>query len=127
VLAVDPGLFRRLGWALPVEVESSEAEVDRALARAIMRSPRFEASSDGLRIEVDGARACLFGRTGAVWGCSEVEPAEQDTGGSLSQRIVDSFHDAVFSPRIDLSRIDINSLDGSNRITRNPLDMLLAP
>jgi tetratricopeptide (TPR) repeat protein len=127
VLAVDPGLFRRLGWALPVEVESSEAEVDRALARAIMRSPRFEASSDGLRIQVDGARACLFGRTGAVWGCSEVEPTEQDTGGSLSQRIVDSFHDAVFSPRIDLSRIDINSLDGSNRITRNPLDMLLAP
>jgi tetratricopeptide (TPR) repeat protein len=127
VLAVDPGLFRRLGWVLPVEVESSDAEIDRALARAIMRSPRFEASSDGLRIRVDGARVCLFGRTGAAWGCSEVEPEGQDTGDTLSQRIIDSFHDAIFSPRIDLSRIDINSLDGSNRITRNPLDLLLAP
>ena len=40
------------------------------------------------------------------------------------QRVVDSFHAQIFSPRIDLSRIDINSLDGSNRVTRNPLEML---
>jgi tetratricopeptide (TPR) repeat protein len=127
VLAADPGLFRRLGWALPVDVESSDAEIDRALARAIMRSPRFERSNDGLRIQIDGARVCLLGRTGAVWGCSEVDLEEDDTAGSIARRVVDSFHDAIFSPRIDLSRIDINSLDGSNRLTRNPLDMLLAP
>ena len=43
VLATDPGLFRRLGWALPVEVASSDAEVDRVLAKAVMRSPPFRA------------------------------------------------------------------------------------
>jgi tetratricopeptide (TPR) repeat protein len=127
VLATDPGLFRRLGWALPAEVESSNAEIDRALARAVMRSPRFESSSNGLRIQIDGARICLFGRTGAAWGCSEAELEEDETGESYTQRIVDSFHEGIFSPRVDLSRIDINSLDGSNRVTRNPLDMLLAP
>ncbi len=127
VLATDPGLFRRLGWALPVEVESSDAEIDRALAKAVMRSPRFESSSDGLRIQIDGSRICLFGRTGTAWGCSEEDLEEDDTGESYAQRVVDSFHQTIFSPRVDLSRIDINSLDGSNRVTRNPLDMFLTP
>ncbi len=127
VLGTDPGLFRRLGWALPAEVESGDAEIDRTLARAVMRSPRFESSSNGLRIQIDGARICLFGRTGAAWGCSEAGLQEDETAESYAQRVVDSFHAAIFSPRVDLSRIDINSLDGSNRVTRNPLDMLLAP
>ena len=125
VLATDPGLFRRLGWALPVEVASSDAEVDRVLAKAVMRSPRFERSGDGLRIQVDESRICLFGRTGTAWGCSKEELEEDDTGESYAQRVIDSFHETIFSPRVDLSRIDINSLDGSNRVTRNPLDMLL--
>jgi tetratricopeptide (TPR) repeat protein len=124
VLAIDPGLFRRLGWALPVEVRASDAAIDRDLAKAIMRSPRFESSNDGLRIQVEGARICLFGRTGTAWGCGEAQPEEDETGRSYTQRIVDAFHAEIFSPRVDLSRIDINSLDGSNRVTRNPLDML---
>lgn len=124
VLAIDPGLFRRLGWALPASIESSDAELDRDLARAIMRSPRFEESADGLRVRIEGGRICLFGRTGSIWGCGEADPAEDETARSYTQRIVDAFHQEVFSPRIDLSRIDINSLDGSNRVTRNPLDIL---
>ena len=124
VLATDPGLFRRLGWALPVEVRSSDADIDRALAAAVMRSPRFEQSRDGLRVQVDGARICLFGRTGAAWGCGEADLEDDETAGSYEQRIVDAFHAEIFSPRVDLSRIDINSLDGSNRVTRKPLDML---
>ncbi len=125
VLATDPGLFRRMGWALPVEVRSSDAALDRRLARAVMRSPRFESSGDGLRIQVDGGQICLFGRTGAAWGCSSTEIAEDETGDSHVQHVVDSFHATLFSPRVDLSRIDINSLDGSNRVTRNPLDALI--
>ena len=127
VLGTDPGVFRRLGWALPAEVQSGDAEIDRALARAIMRSPRFERSSDGLRIQIDGAQICLFGRTGTAWGCSKAVMEADESAESYAQRIVDSFHAAIFSPRVDLSRIDINSLDGSNRVTRNPLDMLLEP
>jgi hypothetical protein len=125
VMATDPGLFRRMGWALPVEVRSSDAEIDRDLAAAVLRSPRFESSDDGLRVQVDGGQICLFGRTGASWGCSEAPMEDDDTGGSYEQAIIDAFHSQVFSPRVDLSRIDINSLDGSNRVTRNPLDMLL--
>ena len=124
VLATDPGLFRRMGWALPVDVRSSDAELDRALAKAVLRSPRFERSDQGMRIEIEGARICLFGRTGAAWGCGEADPEPDETGTSYAQRVVDAFHAEIFSPRIDLSRIDINSLDGSNRVTRNPLEML---
>lgn len=127
VLGADPGLFRRLGWALPVSVESSGSDIDREIADALGRSPRFEHSEDGLRIQVSGGQACLFGRTETSWGCSEVALEEDDTGSAYPQRVVDSFHAAIFAPRVDLSRIDINSLDGSNRVTRNPLDVLLAP
>ncbi|MDH3202244.1 MAG: tetratricopeptide repeat protein [Myxococcales bacterium] len=127
VLGSDPGLFRRLGWALPVRVESSGSEIDREVAKALRRSPRFEPSDDGLRIQVQGGQACLFGRTSTSWGCSQVELEENETGSAYRQRVVDSFHQTIFSPRVDLSRIDINSLDGSNRVTRNPLDTLLEP
>ncbi len=127
VLGADPGLFRRLGWSLPVRVESSGSDIDHKVAKALRRSPRFALSDDGLRIQVQGGQACLLGLTGTSWGCSEVALEENETGSSYRQRVVDSFHQAIFSPRVDLSRIDINSLDGSNRVTRNPLDTLLEP
>jgi tetratricopeptide (TPR) repeat protein len=127
VLAVDPGLFRRLRWALPVEIRSSDAAIDRDLAEAVSRSPRFVEADHGLRVQVDGATICLLGRSGASWGCSEVPFEENETQRSYTQRVIDSFHREIFSPRVDLSRIDINSLDGSNRVTRDPLDILLQP
>ena len=126
VLGVDPGLFRRLGWALPVRVESSDAELDEMIADALLRSPRFQDADEGLRIQVQGGRACLFGLAGASWGCSETQ-AKDESGRDYAQRVVDSFHRVVFSPRINLSRIDINSLDGSNRTARDPLQLLMQP
>ncbi|MEM8609333.1 MAG: tetratricopeptide repeat protein [Myxococcota bacterium] len=125
ILGTDPGLFRRLGWALPVAIEDSGAGIDRQIANALHRSPRFTDSDDGFRLQVTGSQACLFGRTGASWGCSDVDLQEDDTDRTVVERALDSFHAVVFSPRVDLSRIDINSLDGSNRVTRNPLDELL--
>lgn len=127
VLDVDPGLFRRLGWALPARIESSGAEIDREVAVALRRSPRFEASEQGLRIRVHGGRACLFGASGTAWGCSTAEPVTEDSSLDYAQRVVDSFHAVVFSPRVDLSRIDINSLDGSNQTVRDPTQLLFGP
>jgi len=127
VLGTDPGLFRRLRWALPARINSSQAELDELVADALGRSPRFEDSDDGLRIEVQGGRACLLGRTGTAWGCSEAEPQADESETDYAQRIVDSFHQVVFSPRVDLSRIDINSLDGSNRTIRDPAQLMLQP
>ena len=72
-------------------------------------------------------RLRLHEMRGAAWGCGEVEPGEDETGERYPQRIVDAFHAEIFSPRVDLSRIDINSLDGSNRVTRNPLRDLMSP
>jgi hypothetical protein len=127
VLDVDPGLFRRLAWALPAQIESAGAEIDREVAAALRRSARFESSEQGLRIRVHGGRACLYGPSGTAWGCSAAEPRAEDSSGDYAQRIVDSFHAVVFSPRVDLSRIDINSLDGSNQTVRDPTQLLFGP
>ena len=124
VLGTDPGLFRRFGWRLPVRIDSRGTELDRRIAKALGRSPRFESSEHGLRIEVQGGRACLFGRAGTAWGCSDAEHQPEESATDHVQRVVDSFHAVVFSPRVDLSRIDINSLDGSNRTIRDPVELL---
>ncbi len=127
VLDVDPGLFRRLGWALPARIESSGAALDREVASALRRSPRFEMSEQGLLIRVHGGRVCMFGPSGTAWGCSAAEPRAEDSSLDYAQRVVDSFHAVVFSPRVDLSRIDINSLDGSNQTVRDPTELLFGP
>ena len=44
---------------------------------------------------------------------------------ALAKRVVAAFHDEVFSPRVSLSRADINSLDGTNLVGRQALDEAL--
>ena len=130
VLGADPGLFRRLGWALPVEVESSGCgESTASLPRRVMRSPRFReiAATGSVSRSTGRGSACSVARAqpgvAVPRSSKRTTPGESYTPSALSIRSTTT----IFSPRVDLSRIDINSLDGSNRVTRNPLDMLLAP
>lgn len=123
----DPGAFRRLGLALPVRVEASGA-LGPLVADVLDSSPRLEEAAAGLslRIEADatGGRACLLGPGGAVLGCGEATAHAQDDADAVARRISRAFHAATFAPRIDLSQADASSLDGSNRVARDPLETL---
>ncbi|MCB9601207.1 MAG: tetratricopeptide repeat protein [Polyangiales bacterium] len=139
----DPGVFRRLGLPLPVRlVTRGQAEPVEELADALARSPRFDEDDEGLRLVVSGDAAvlsvCLEGSGGTQLDCSEanVNDVDENTAWSAEETPeavdVETFvaraarlaQERLFAPRIDLSQADIGSLDGSNRVARDPMEGL---
>jgi hypothetical protein len=66
---------------------------------------------------LDGSRAVL--------GCAEVSAEAGEEEDAWVERLVAEAHRALFAPRVDLSQADATSLDGSNRVSRDPLEDLL--
>lgn len=124
----DPGVFRRLEIALPVRIEAGGGEIAEAIVDALERSPRLVEDDAGfiLRVRGDATRGevCLMGASQTVLDCGDATPAPSDSPDDLAGKVVQAFHDVAFAPRIDLSQADINSLDGSTRTSRDPLESL---
>lgn len=124
----DPGVFRRLGLTVPVRIDAGRGEVAEELASMVSSSPRFSDEGWGFVVGVEGdatrARACLRGPDGTEYGCGEAQARAHDDPEALARRTLSEFHKTVFAPRIDLSQADANSLDGSNRVGRDPLRTL---
>jgi len=125
---IDPGVFRRLGYSVPVLIDESGGEVGSAVASAMRWSPRFYEAEAGMtiRIEADGTRGevCLVGPSGGVLGCADAARESAEDAPTFAARLSDAFHEAAFAPIISLTQADANSLDGSNRVTRDPLEGL---
>ncbi|MEC7521366.1 MAG: hypothetical protein VYE22_15925 [Myxococcota bacterium] len=126
---VDPGVFRRMGFVVPVRYEVRGGGFAEDLADVVDDSPRFSTEDWGLRVEVEGdrsrARICLRDGGGAVLGCAEGDAsAEGEDADEFAARLVRDFHQQAFAPRVDLSQSDVSSLDGSNRVSRDPLRTL---
>jgi hypothetical protein len=136
-------VFRRLGLALPVRiVRQNDGDAVDELADALGRSPRFDDGSVGLRLVVSGDAAqlsvCLEGTGGTVLDCSDtaLTDVDEDTAWSADEtpeavevetfvaRAARQAQERLFAPRIDLSQADIGSLDGSNRVARDPMEGL---
>ena len=122
----DPGVFRRMGLAVPVRITATGDAVAEEVRDALERSPRLDVGSEGLLVRIEATassgRVCLNGSAGTVLDCGSATPEPADSPAKLAQRIVDAFHARVFAPRIDLSQSDISSLDGSNRVARDPME-----
>ncbi len=123
----DPGVFRRLGVAVPVRFAAVSGEVAEAVRDLLARSPRLtddDAAPLVVRIEATSrsGRACLVGAGGAVLGCGAAGARRGDDPDALARRVAAAFHGEVFAPRIDLTQADVGSLDGSNRVGRDPLE-----
>ena len=127
----DPGVFRRLGFAVPVMVESSGGDVADAIEDGLDRSPRLLTGQRGLKIVITAdaasARICLQGAGGTVYDCATATPEATDSPDELAVRALDAFHQSAFAPRVDLSQGDIHGLDGSNATSRDPLQGIAGP
>lgn len=113
-----PAAFRLLDLALPVTITHDGQDLTRDIASALRRSPRFRSEDSGLTIRVTedggGLRACMTRQKGALHGCAEIEPGDEDESrAELVARAADQFHDLIMSPKLDLSQADVRSLDGS--------------
>lgn len=117
-LQIDPGVMRRLGLRLPVRAEVTGDEVGQDVLDALDSSPRFNVGSRGLTLRIQatraGGEACLIGISGAQLACGRVEAQANEKADSVVSRLVESVHERVFAPNVDLSQTDANSLDGSN-------------
>jgi tetratricopeptide (TPR) repeat protein len=125
----DPGVFRRMGWPVPARFEVGGGPVAGEVAELVEDGPRFSAEGWGMTVRVDAdraqGRACLVDHGGSVLACAErTARAEGQTAEDFEARLADAFLERAFAPRVDLSQADANGLDGSNRVSRNPLETL---
>ncbi len=148
VLAVDPGLLRREGFALPAAISTgSGSETAARAARLAYASRRFERdAASPFAIAASGSALCLDGAAGARLVCVDVaevlradatRPAGSAPLADESVRfeddaraLADLFLERAFAPRLDLSQMDLRSLDGTPVVERGIDDSLareLAP
>ena len=123
---VDPGVFRRMGYELPVQFDVSGSTFASDVASVLARSPRFDESDWGMTVRIEGDRShasvCLVDSSGAILSCAEEQAsADGEDADAFAARLAAAFHERAFAPRVDLSQGDANGLDGSNRVSRDPL------
>jgi tetratricopeptide (TPR) repeat protein len=131
-MQVDPGVFVRMGVSLPARISSRGGELPAQAASLLAWSPRFDQEDLGLRLEVEGdasrLRICLsshLGTSGAQYACTDTAREATEDDDAFAARAVAQLHRDAFAPRVDLSQTDANGLDGSNTVSRQPLDTLL--
>ena len=120
-MLVDPGVLRRMELSVPLLVRAGEGGIAADVAARITSSPRFDDEGWGLELVVDADQVCLMGASGSVLGCAEAA----DSGADRARDLAMAFHATALAPRVDMSQADINSLDGSNLVGRDPLEDML--
>ncbi len=131
-MQVDPGIFVRQGIALPTRISARGGDVAQAAASLLAWSPRFSSDAHGMRLDVEGdatsLRLCLsasVGSSGAQYACTDTRRAADEDEDAFVARAIAAFQGEAFAPRVDLTQTDANGLDGSNVVSRQPLDTLL--
>jgi hypothetical protein len=111
VLSNDPGLIRRLGHTLPVEIVPLENTP--AVAAAIDHlegSPLFEIGW-GFQLLVGEHEVVLALSDGSELFRGRVGAGPRDSE-SLGRRIAKAAHEELFIPNVDITQADVRSLDG---------------
>jgi hypothetical protein len=146
VMQLDPGTIRRQGLSIPVVIRNaSSGAVGAEVAARLEGSPRLRPEAGGFGLVIDGEgrqlRLCLSTPEGAELSCTSVdlrdakaepapaaetsgEPAEGEPaeGEPISEtqavaRTLRAFHERAFGFGLELSAIDLRSLDGSTIVS----------
>lgn len=110
----NAGLIRLLDLSIPVTLSSDNSPAANETVSFLEKSPRFHRGRGfSLAVSTTGRRvfAQLRGRDGAVLAQAStiILPDIKDTARMLCKEV----HRKAFATKIDLSQMDINSLDGS--------------
>lgn len=119
---LDPGLARRLGVAIPVNISTDGSGMASDMAAMLRRSPRFSASPDGLPMRIGGGanpEVCLNNAAGESMSCynlanSTIESGEE--GEQIAAQLVQQFHETTFGLGYDISKAQRSRLLGSSVI-----------
>jgi len=117
-----PAAFRHFAVPLPVVLEEASASPNaRKLFDMLVAAPSFiDTNGAPFMVSVDEGQRwpqlCLMQARGRRVICSSLDIKDYSGDDDVTPtwpEIVQNFAHAVFSPRVDLSRADIHSLDGS--------------
>lgn len=130
VMQLDPGTIRRQGLSIPVTIRSgASGSVASEVEQRLSSSPRLRVGSGGFGLMIEGEgralRLCLSTPEGAELSCTAVdlrearsEPAvegeegEPITDAEAVARTLQAFHERAFGFGLELSALDLRSLDG---------------
>ncbi|MBL6804938.1 MAG: hypothetical protein ISQ56_06380 [Pseudomonadales bacterium] len=113
-LRQDPSLARRLGGNIPVTLSHDGSEFALALASKLAASPRFDATPEGLALEIATTSLCLRDSEGAVLSCYTPTPDELDPA-----KIAIEFQRRLFGIGVDLSKAQLSALMGASVVLRS--------
>ncbi|MDA0895573.1 MAG: hypothetical protein O3A71_01965 [Proteobacteria bacterium] len=113
-LRQDPSLARRLGGNIPVTLSHDGSEFALALASKLAASPRFDATPEGLALEIATTSLCLRDSEGAVLSCYTPAPDELDPA-----KIAIEFQRRLFGIGVDLSKAQLSALMGASVVLRS--------
>lgn len=108
------GMVRLLELSIPVTLSTDNSPVANRAVEYLEKSPRFHRGRGfQLSVSITGRRAYgqLRGRDGAVLMQASVAMLPDDT--DSARLLCKEIHRRAFATKIDLSQMDINSLDGS--------------
>lgn len=117
VMRNQPTVLRHLGIALPAKVVHDTDAIATEAADRLQNSPRLAGGPLDFTARVnrigEGLQICLLGVGGLQYGCHLAKDGlEGDDAEEALVEALDAFHDAAFSPKLELTQTDINSLDG---------------
>jgi hypothetical protein len=113
-LAGDPGVIRRLGFTLPIQLAA--AEDTPAVKEAIdllEGSPLLESGDWGFVLQVGEEAAVLGEEDGSQLYVIRIAKGRQDSTEAIARRIARSIHAELLVADVDITQADIRSLDGS--------------
>jgi tetratricopeptide (TPR) repeat protein len=120
---LDPGIFVRLGWSVPVRIVARGGAIAEATSDVLSGSPRFEIADIGLDIQIDAdathGEACMASSSGGVIGCAQLSPIASESPDEFAARLARALVATAFAPRVDLSQTDASGLDGSNTVSHD--------
>jgi len=110
VMEKGPCFLRNLEIALPVSFASDGSKVAEEVIGLCRRSPRFTEIEGAFSVEVSAASARLLGPDKSV--LSTVHLDKLKKGEEAAPKLTEALHDRFFAAPIDLTQLDIGSLDG---------------
>jgi tetratricopeptide (TPR) repeat protein len=105
-----PVFLRNLGIALPASFQSDGSALADSVVGICQRSPRFSEESGAFRVSVTSSGATLLGPDGTVLSRFTMEKLKK--GEDATAALARSVHERFFAAPIDLTQLDISSLDG---------------
>lgn len=132
-MELDPGVVRRLGIALPADIQVQGGGHAETVAERLGNSPRFEPTGSGFVVVVGGEdgriQVCLNPPTGGNGVCSVTTQAPEETADDFLVRAVDDFHVQAFAMPLQLDTVSLSTLDGrtsaSSAAAREQLENVL--